>query len=101
MSFEPMRHILSRTIRSNPASTDLQLARVLDMSNVVLRKLWGEERAAFVHVLSFREGTLKFETSSPAAKQELSIQSVQIQNEINRQLGAQVVRKIAIQSKGF
>ena len=101
MPFEPLRHILSRNIRANPASTDLQLARVLDISQVVLRKLWGEERAAFVRVLSFREGTLKFETTSPAAKQELGVQAVRIQNEINRQLGGQVVRRISVQSKGF
>lgn len=101
MSFEPLRHILSRNIRSSPASTDLQVARVLDAAQTVVAKIWGDDRAQYVRPLSFREGTLKFETISPAAKQELQLDAIRLKNEINRQLGGQVVKNISTQSKGF
>ncbi|MFZ2803896.1 MAG: DciA family protein [Patescibacteria group bacterium] len=101
MSFEPLRHILSRSIKANPASTDLNVARVMDAAQTVIEKMWGEERAAYVRALSFREGVLKFETTSPAAKQELAIDTIRLKNEINRQLGSQAVKTITVQSKGF
>jgi hypothetical protein len=101
MTFEPLRHILSRSVRSNPASIDLQIARVFEQTNRVLSKLWGEERATTVRSVSFREGTLKLETTSPAAKQQLSVDAARIKNEINRLYGEQIVRSIVVQSKGF
>jgi hypothetical protein len=101
MPFEPLRHILSRNFRATPQSVDLQLARVLDVARTVLDKLWGSERAAYARVLSFKEGVLKFETTSPAAKQELVVDTIRLKNEINRQLGSQVIKSIVIQSKGF
>jgi len=101
MSFEPLKHILSRSVRATPQSVDLQLARVLDTAQTVLAKLWDADRAAHVRTLSFSEGVLKFETTSPAAKQELSIDATRLKNEINRQLGAQAVKRILVQSKGF
>lgn len=101
MTFEPLRHILSRSVRNNPASIDLQIARVFEQTNRVLQKLWGEERAAYVRIVSFHEGALKLETTSPAAKQQLSVDGARIKNEINRQYGEQIIRSIVVQSKGF
>lgn len=100
MSLEPLRHILSRTIRTAATSTDLQIARVFDVSKTVLARLWGDERAAYVQPVSFKEGTLKMETASPAAKQQLGIDSIRFKNEINRQLDRQVVKTVLVQGKG-
>lgn len=100
MSFEPLRHILSRSIRTTAASTDLQIARVFDVSRTVLTKLWGEERAAYVRPVSFREGVLKLETVSPSAKQQLGVDLMRLKNEMNRLLDRQVITSIIVQGKG-
>jgi len=101
MSFDSMKRILSAKTAVDPRMRDLQIARIFDVTHLVLDKLWGEERAAYVTPLSFREGTLKLETSSPAAKQQLKLDETRLKNEINRQLGSLVVRSMVIQSKGF
>ncbi len=101
MSFDSLRHILSAKTVSDPRLHDLQIARIFSVTQLVLNKVWGEERAAYVKPLSFREGTLKLETTSPAAKQQLKLDEVRLKNEINRQLGSQAIRAIAVQAKGF
>lgn len=102
MSFEPLRHILSRSIKGHTQeSAQLQIARVFDLFHRVMLSFWQEERAQYVLPVSWREGVLKVETRSPAAKQQFQLDLPRIKNEINRQLGVQLVKKIIIQSKGF
>ncbi len=101
MSFEPFRHILSRAISKQQVSPALQIARVFDVARTVLAKLWGEEQAVYVSPVSFHEGTLKLQTASASAKQQLGIDTLRVQNEINRVIGQKVVQRIAIISKGF
>ena len=101
MSFEPFRHILSRAISKQQVSPALQIARVFDVARTVLIKLWGDEQAAYVTPVSFHEGALKFQTTSAAAKQQLTMDMVRLQNEINRVIGQKVIQRITIISKGF
>ena len=101
MSFESLRHIVTRTVRHSQTTKDLQVARVFECARVVLHKLWGEERAQFVTPISLVEGALKFEVTAPAAKQQMTLDLPRLKNEMNRQLGDQVVKSIVLQSKGF
>ena len=101
MSFESLRHIVSRTVRNPQTTKDLQVARIFDIAKKVLQKIWGEERAAFVSPVSFKEGVLKCEVTAPAAKQQMALDLPRIKNEINRQLGDQIVRSITVHGKGF
>ncbi len=101
MPFEPIKHILAHSIKISPLAAQLQIARVFDAWQHVLQKLWGTERAALVSPISLREGVLKLATTSPAAKQQLSVEKVKLQNAVNRQLGEQVVRSIVVQARGF
>jgi len=101
MSFESLRHIVSKTVRNPQTSRDLQIARIFDVARVVLGKLWGDERAAYVTPVSFKEGILKFDATAPAAKQQMSIDLPRIRNEINRQLGDAIVKNIVVHGKGF
>ena len=101
MPFESMRRILVSHSAAPSRTRDLQIARIFDVSKTVLARIWGEDRAAYVSPVSFTEGTLKLETTSPAAKQQLGIDAIRLQNEINRQIGSLVVRKIVGKGKGF
>ncbi|MBP9864558.1 DUF721 domain-containing protein [Patescibacteria group bacterium] len=101
MSFQSMRHILTGVVKHHVRSDDLQVARVFEIATLVLRKLWGDERAQMVVLKSFHEGVLKFETTSAAAKQQLTVDGVRLKNEMNRQLGAAVIAQLRIESKGF
>jgi predicted nucleic acid-binding Zn ribbon protein len=101
MSFEPLKRILSRSVRSAPMSKELRIAQVFDAARFVLERLWGTERSSLVVPLSFREGTLKFETSSPAAKQQMLVERAALMNEINRRLGERIVTSIVVQGRGF
>jgi len=101
MSFESLRHIVTRTVRHTQTTKDLQVARLFESTRVVLHKMWGEERARFVTPISFVEGALKLEVTAPAARQQLSLDLPKLKNEINRQLGDSVVKSIKLQAKGF
>lgn len=101
MSFEPIRRIVAKSLSDPRRTRDLQIARVFETARVVLLRLWGEERAAYVTPLSFREGVLKLETTSPSAKQQLALDLPRLKNEMNRQLGGQIVKTIQVRSKGF
>lgn len=102
MSFEPIKRILVRSIQSTPvASRQIQIARVFEAWRVVLLATWGEQKASYISVVSFKEGTLKVESRSPSAKQQLMIDLPRIKNEVNRQMGDLVLRSIVVISKGF
>jgi hypothetical protein len=101
MSFESLRRIVSRAVDRSPISKDLQIARVSEAFRIVLDRLWGSERASLITFVSLREGILKCESTSPAAKQQMSVENVRIQNEVNRQLGDKVIHKILTIAKGF
>lgn len=96
-----MRHILTGVVKHHVRSDDLQVARVFEIATLVLQKLWGEDRARMVMLKSFHEGILKFETTSSAAKQQLTVDGVRLKNEINRQLGSAVVAQLRVEGKGF
>ncbi len=102
MSFSSMRNIMAQKIQgSSHLSSEFRIARVMTAWNNILCKMWGEEKGGLVRVISFQEGILKLATSVPAAKQQLHIESTRLLNEVNRQLHAQVVKKIIVMSDGF
>lgn len=101
MTFEPLKRILNRAVSASPVSSELKIARVFRTFQLVLRRLWDEDRAALVTPVSFKEGALKLETASPAAKQQLALDRQRLQNEINRQLGELLVTSIIVRGKGF
>lgn len=94
MALEPIRRLIPGAIRSAGISDQATAARVMYEAQQVILRLWGEEKAAYVRVVSFAEGVLKFASLSGAALQELAMQRVPIQNEINRALGTKVVSQI-------
>jgi hypothetical protein len=88
-------------VRNPQTSKDLQVARIFNIVHTVLQKFWGEERAAFITVVSFADGSLKCTTASPSAKQQMTLDMLRIKNEVNRQLGDQIVKFITIHGIGF
>jgi predicted nucleic acid-binding Zn ribbon protein len=101
MAFSSFKNILSSKAVHDPKMRDLQVAQVFAASKQVLEAIWGPEKAVYASPMSFREGTLKFETSSPSAKQQLQVDLPRLRNEINRQLGRLAVRSITVVAKGF
>ena len=101
MPFEPIRRILPRAIQDAGLTRQVTAARIIQTAQEAVLALWGEEKAAYVHVVSFHEGTLKMAATAPAALQELKVSEVRWQNEINRRLGSKVVHKIIFQSESF
>lgn len=101
MAFSSFKRILTEKAAHDPKMRDLQVAQVFAAAVAVLAAVWGPDKAAYVKPLSFREGVLKFETTAPAAKQQLQVDAPRLRNEINRRLGRLAVRTIAVASKGF
>lgn len=101
MSFEPLSRILRQTVPHTPIAKDIQIARVFHAWEEALLGAWGKEKAAFVATVSFREGALAVDVTSPAAAQQLATDLTRIQNETNRRLGGLVVKAVRIRRKGF
>lgn len=96
MSFESLRKILSVNIQASQGRSEMRIAHIFEACRATLQELWGEERAAFVRCSSFKEGSLRLETSSAAAAQEIRIQGAGLRNAMNRRLGSLVVREIVV-----
>ncbi len=94
MAFQPIRRILPGALQQFGITRQVTAARVVSEARASLLRLWGEEKSAIVHIVSFSEGALKVEASSSVALHELRALHVRWQNEMNRQLGEQVVKKI-------
>lgn len=101
MSFQPIKRLLPQAIRAHGISKQIQARQVLELAGTVLRSLWGDERSRYVVPLSFREGTLKLESTSAVAMQQLQVDRTRIMNEINRVLGERCVLRIDVRAKGF
>lgn len=101
MSFEPLRSILKRSATVSPISSELKIAQAFEAFDLVMARLWGEEKARLVRPVSFKEGRLKVETVSPGAKQQIALDAIRLKNEINRYLGGQIVMEIIVRSVGF
>ena len=101
MGFESLRKILTTNVIGNAARGEMQIAQIFESFRAVLVAFWGDERANVVELVSFHEGQLKVATHAPAAKQQLSLDALRIRNEVNRRLGALVVRKIVVETRGF
>ncbi|MBP6944548.1 DUF721 domain-containing protein [Patescibacteria group bacterium] len=99
MSLEPIRRFLPRAIQTAGIAEQVTAARVLFEAKQSLVRLWGEEKAAYVEMVSFAEGTLKIASRAGAALQELKMQTVRFQNDVNRVLGGKVVKKILLVNK--
>ena len=95
MAFEPIRSILPQAIRSAGLNEQVTAARVVEVTAQTLIRLWGEERAALIEIISFREGTVKIRSRSGVAIQTLKTEESSFINAVNRVLGARVVRRLS------
>lgn len=101
MGFEPLKRLLPSVVRSHGIAKQVEARQVLERSLIVLRALWGEERAKGITAISFKEGALKFESVSAPALQQLRVDQTKILNALNRDLGSKVVLKIDARARGF
>lgn len=96
MGFQSIKRILPTAIQKSGIAKQVTAVRVVEEASRVLVAFWGEERAAFVHVVSFKDGTLSIHSGSSVATQELQVWRARLQNEINRRLEAKTVQTITI-----
>ncbi|MFH1078639.1 MAG: DUF721 domain-containing protein [Patescibacteria group bacterium] len=101
MPFEPIKRILPAVVASHGMTSQLRVRRVLETALPTLVGLWGEERAASVRPVSFKEGELKLEVRSAPALQELRMDETRLMNGINRAVGERAVVRIRAVPKGF
>ncbi|MFA5935370.1 MAG: DciA family protein [Patescibacteria group bacterium] len=101
MAFEPMKRLLPTVMRTHGIAKQVESRQVVDRSLVVLRALWGEDRAKGVTAVSFKDGSLKLESVSAPALQQLKLDQTKILNALNRDLGSKVVVKIDARARGF
>lgn len=101
MAFQSIKRVLPSVVQLHGLTKQVQAHQVIASAQLVLRGLWGEERSKYVTPCSFREGTLKLETTSAAALQQLRVDQIKFMNELNRQLSARIVLRLELRSKGF
>lgn len=98
---EPIKRIIPGFIRGHGFSNQLKVRRVIENAFKILPGLWGEERAAHIQFVSFKEGVLKAEAISAPAMQQLNLEKTRFINELNRSLGEKTVKDLYVRSKGF
>lgn len=75
---------------------NVDAVRVMDAAKKALAGLWGAPRAEHMRPISFQEGELKLAASASVVVGELKREEVRLMNEVNRMLGARVVRSIRV-----
>ena len=95
MPFEPIRRILPQAIRQAGIQKQVTAVNVVELAQTTMLALWGAEQAGLLYVRGFSAGELRIETTSPSASQHLRIESIRLQNELNRRLGKKEVTKIS------
>lgn len=101
MGFEPIRRVLPKAIQQAGIAEQVQADRVLRLAKEHITALWGQEKASYILPLSFQGGTLKIQSRSATALQELKQLVPRLQNDLNRVLGGKVIVCIRCQSIGF
>lgn len=94
MAFQPIRRLLSESIRQAGIDEQVSSVRVLAVAKETLEKFWGPEKAAYIEWISYKDGVIRFRSCAPAAKQELKAWEVRFLNELNRCLGTKKVIKL-------
>jgi hypothetical protein len=94
MAFQPIRSLLPQAIRQAGIDEQVSSVRILTLAKETLQKFWGEEKAAYVEWVSFKDGVLRVRCQAPAAKQELKVWEVRLLNELNHALGGRRVLKL-------
>lgn len=98
---QSIKKIIPQFLAAHGLVQPLRARQVVAAAVLVLEKLWGPERAAYIEPLSFKEGVLKMQSASATAIQQLKLEETRFLNELNRHLGERAVFKIYIKSKGF
>ncbi|MFA6100274.1 MAG: DciA family protein [Patescibacteria group bacterium] len=101
MPWESLKSIMPKAIRGAGIQEKMTSVKVLESSARILKGRWGEDKASLVEFVSFVQGTLKAQTTSPAAMQTLRVEQVSFLNDLNRLLGEKAVKKLDIRSFGF
>lgn len=82
-------------------TASIKARSVVSAASIVLRALWGDERASTVTPISYRDGALTVETSSAGAVQQLRVDETRLVNEINRAMGERCVARLKVLRRGF
>jgi hypothetical protein len=101
MSFISLKRILPQAVRQAGIEQSVSAARITEEAQAALVRLWGDEKAVYVRVVSTVGDTLKVAVTSPSAVHGLKLLETAWMNEINRALGSQHVKKITVKREGF
>ena len=89
-----MKRIIPATLKRLGIDATVSVTRVLEESKTALIRIWGEDRAACVEMVSFADGELVIHVTSSSALAMLRTVTVPWINEINRVLGERRVLRI-------
>lgn len=95
MPFEPIRRLLPRAMQQAGIQKQVTAVQVVEIAQKTLVAFLGTERASLIRVAGFVAGELKLETTSSSASQYLRVESIRIQNELNRAIGRKEVQRIS------
>jgi len=100
MSFQSMKRIIPASLRRLGIDASVSATRVLEESQAALVRLWGEDRASAVEMVTFSEGELLVRVKSSSALAMLRTITVPWMNEANRALGERKVLRIRAKGEG-
>ena len=97
MGFQKLGGIQSESLQKfGNLRRNVDAVRVMEVAKTVLTALWGPEKSAMVRGVSFHDGELKLAASASIVVGELKLIETRFLNEINRALGARIVKALKI-----
>ena len=97
MGFQKLGGIQSESLQKfGNLRRNVDAVRVMEVAKTVLTALWGPEKSAMVRGVSFHDSELKLAASASIVVGELKLIETRFLNEINRALGARIVKTLKI-----
>lgn len=84
MSFHPLKHLLSKSVRTAGIADQVEAAQVLELCRQAVSAVLPPAAARQVQPLHVRHGTITLEVSSPALANELRLRQIEILRQLNQ-----------------
>lgn len=94
MGFSPIKYTLNRNIQSSGLQNQVDGARVIEIFDLILKEVLGEEFNEKAKALYLKNRTLTISVVSPVIGQEIKLREAKIVEAINQKMEANLVERL-------
>lgn len=94
MIMKSMGEILKAKSSKSPFMHSVLCAAAIDMTNIYIEEIWGEEGKKLAKAMYIKNGVLVIACLSSIMAQEIKMKEAELLNKVNAKCGSSMVKKI-------